>query len=50
MQLSVPVDVACKDDRLVKSLYTWERWQGALPAVSRVLRQQLDHDLKALQP
>lgn len=46
--LSVPVDVACKDDRLVKSLYTWERWQGAMPAVSRVLRQQLKHDLTRL--
>lgn len=48
--LSVPVDVACKDDRLVKSLFTWERWQGAMPAVSRVLRQQLEGDLKRLEP
>jgi hypothetical protein len=48
--LSVPVDVACRNDRLVKSLFTWERWQSAVPAVSRVLRQQLEHDLKRLEP
>lgn len=48
--LSVPVDVACKDDRLIKSLYTWERWQGVVPTVSRVIREQLEHDLERLGP
>ena len=26
---------------LVKSFYTWERWQGVLPALSRVIRKEL---------
>ncbi|NHK28181.1 hypothetical protein FF098_009725 [Parvularcula flava] len=49
LALAVPLDVACKDDMLLKSLYTWERWQRALPAVSRILRQQLEEDLAYLE-
>jgi len=42
--LAAPVDEACKDNLLASSLYTWERWQGALPAVIRVLRSELEDD------
>ena len=44
LALTVPVSEACKDNRLIKSFYTWERWQSALPAVSRILRQELESD------
>jgi len=49
LSLAVPLDAACKDDMLLKSLYTWERWQRALPAVSRILRDQLEADLAYLE-
>lgn len=47
-KLNVPLDVACKDNMLVKSFYTWERWQGAMPAVSRILRTELETARDAL--
>lgn len=49
LRLGVPVSEACGDDRLIKSFYTWERWQSALPAVSRILREQLESDLVWLE-
>ena len=45
LRLSVPVSVACQDNQLIKDFYTWERWQSALPAVTRILRTQLEEDL-----
>lgn len=40
--LNVPMDVACKDNQLVKSFYTWERWQTSIPVFSRQLRKELE--------
>ncbi|MEQ8556692.1 MAG: hypothetical protein RIB03_00110 [Henriciella sp.] len=45
LELGVPVSVACEDNMLIKSLFTWERWQSALPAVGRILRAQYEDDL-----
>lgn len=45
LRLAVPLSEACRNDRLIKSFYTWERWQSALPAVNRILREQLESDL-----
>jgi len=39
--LKVPISEACQDDRLIKSFYTWERWQQVLPALSRQIRNEL---------
>lgn len=47
--LAAPVDDACKDNLLASSLYTWERWQGALPAIIRVLRDELEDDRSFLE-
>ena len=47
--LSAPVSEACTDYLLASSLYTWERWQGALPAVIRVLREALEKDREFLE-
>ena len=44
LQLAGPVSEACADTLLASSLYTWERWQGALPAIIRVLRDALEMD------
>jgi len=40
MKLNLPLDQACQDNALIKSIYTWDRWQGAMPAVTRVLRAE----------
>jgi len=49
LQLAVPFDVACRDQELIKTLFTWERWQGALPAISRILREDLESNLQILK-
>jgi len=40
--LKVPISEACQSDQLIKSFYTWERWQGVLPAFTRQIRGQLE--------
>ena len=40
LELKVPVSEACQNDALVKSFYTWERWQGVLPTLSNILRKE----------
>ena len=40
--LNVPMDVACKNNQLIKSFYTWERWQTSIPVFSQQLRQELE--------
>ena len=40
--LKVPISEACKNDQLIKSFYTWERWQGVLPAMTRQIRGALE--------
>lgn len=38
--LNVPIDVACKNDPLIKSLVTWERWQADLsPMIGQVHKE-----------
>lgn len=49
LKLSVPLDAACKDNMLVKSFYTWERWQNVLPSVSAILRAELQSSREALE-
>jgi hypothetical protein len=41
MILAVPVSRACHDDRLVKSFFTWTRWQSNLPMMGGRAREQL---------
>lgn len=48
LKLSAPIDVACKDNALVKSFYTWERWQSVLPSVADILRTELESSLERL--
>jgi len=40
--LNVPLDVACKNNQLIKSFYTWERWQTSIPVFSRQLRKEIE--------
>jgi hypothetical protein len=41
LHLGVPIDEACKDDRLVKSFFTWEAWQANMPVATRKIRSEL---------
>jgi len=41
LYLKIPISEACKNDSLIKSFYTWERWQQVLPALSRQMRTEL---------
>lgn len=49
LKLTVPFEEACQNEELIKAFFTWERWQGALPAVSRILREDLEANLAALE-
>ncbi len=49
LELKVPVSQACKNDALVKSFYTWERWQGVLPVLSNILRKEIETTLQVLE-
>lgn len=48
LELKIPVSEACKNDELIKSFYTWERWQGVLPTLSNILRKEIDETLTVL--
>ncbi len=39
--LAVPLGEACKNDRLIKTIFTWEVWQDNLPGVIRQLRKEI---------
>jgi len=41
MLLAVPVSRACNDDRLIKSFFTWTRWQSNVPVMGGRAREQL---------
>jgi hypothetical protein len=41
LALGVPVSDACRDNRLVKAFFNWERIQGTLPVISRKWRAEL---------
>lgn len=49
LKLKIPVSEACQNDALVKSFYTWERWQGVLPVLSNILRKQIDSTLEIIE-
>jgi hypothetical protein len=39
--LAVPLGEACKNDQLIKTIFTWEVWQDNLPGVIRQLRNEI---------
>jgi hypothetical protein len=47
LSIGAPLEQACKDDKLLKSYYTWERWQTALFPIMRILRESLE-DISAV--
>lgn len=49
LKLKVPVSEACQNDALVKSFYTWERWQGVLPVLSNILKTQIETTLEVIE-
>jgi len=48
--LSEPIDVACRNDALIKDLYNWERWQSYVPRVAYTLQGLYESNLKSLEP
>lgn len=41
LALNAPLREACRNDQLIKSFFNWERWQGSMPNISRVWREEL---------
>lgn len=46
--LSVPVSEACNNDELLKSFYTWEKWQGVVPLLIKRLRSEMEISVENL--
>jgi len=46
--LSAPLDVACQDNMLVKSFYTWDGWQSSVPLLLTSLQYLLENSLEEL--
>lgn len=42
IELNTPIDVACKNDALIKAFVTWERWQGDLLPMVWQIRNELN--------
>ena len=48
LALTVPLDVACKDNALVKAFYLWEYWQAYIPNLTRGLQEVLEESREGL--
>ena len=48
-KLNTPIDVACKNDPLIKAFVTWERWQGVLLPMMGQIRNELNATKALLQ-
>ncbi|WP_412061318.1 hypothetical protein [Rubrivirga sp. IMCC45206] len=46
--LAEPLDVACRDDALVKAFYTWEYWQSFVPNLTRGIQETLEDSREGL--
>jgi len=46
LKLTVPLNEACKNKRLNSQFYSWIRWQGVLPVVSKILTDKFEDALK----
>jgi hypothetical protein len=42
IELNAPIDVACKNDPLIKAFVTWERWQGDLSPMMGQIQNELN--------
>lgn len=49
IELNTPIDVACKNDSLIKAFVTWERWQGDLLPMVWHIRRELKATAALLQ-
>ena len=50
MVLREPIDIACKDEKLIKSIYIWESWQPAVPAFAKRIKSIYETNLEAIGP
>lgn len=48
LQLNVPVSDACQNTDLIAALWTWVRYQSALPVLTRKIREEFDLTLELL--
>lgn len=46
--LAAPLNIACEDNRLLKSFYTWEMAQSNVPIFSALLREIIETDLELI--
>jgi hypothetical protein len=49
IELNTPINLACKNDALIKAFVTWERWQGELLPMVWQIRRQLNATQALLQ-
>ncbi len=42
MALTVPVSQACRNTDLIAAFFTWTRWQGNIPVLSRQAQQEME--------
>jgi len=47
--LNVPISQACKNDTLLKSFYTWEKWQSVIPVLIGQMEAELKTSLEKLE-
>lgn len=47
--LNVPLSQACEDDALLKSFYTWEKWQSVFPLLVSRLQAEIEVSLEKLE-
>jgi len=49
LELGVPLSEACKNDQLIKSFYSWEKWQSVVPLIITRMRAEIENSLDALE-
>lgn len=49
IELNAPINVACKNDQLIKAFVTWERWQGDLSPMMGQVHNELNATLGLLE-
>jgi len=47
LRLAETVDVACRNDQLLKSFYTWYRFQSAIPIYAASMRTEMQNIIVA---
>ena len=47
--MAVPLEVACKDEALLKAFYNWEYWQALIPDIAGAIQETLEESRMELK-